>query len=225
MRCRGRLPRRPAAKLCAYIKLNGIGQPNYTLPPLISEKTISLYSGRLGSRPLHFIGIHISKITHICGGLRGRCPLRPLYMQLHYLIILIKAKPLSKFCWGLGLRPNRFPRRGKPTALGAKGGCDPTSLKLDGSHYSDLAIVCNVNSIPKLLPTERNWVGECFYKRQKSIPKHILQYQLVYPLLCQAVIQVFTHKLRLKELVIILQINLLHYILVPHILALQIVGG
>ncbi len=72
---------------------------------------------------------------------------------------------------------------------------------------------------------ERNWVGECFYKRQKSIPKHILQYQLVYPLLCQAVIQVLTHKLRLKELVIILQINLLHYILVPHILALQIVGG
>ena len=114
--------------------------------PLISEKTISLYSGRLGSRPLHFIGIHISKITHICGGLRGRCPLRPLYMQLHYLIILIKAKPLSKFCWGLGLRPNRFPRRGKPTALGAEAASAigwANAFISDKNQYPN--IFCNIN--------------------------------------------------------------------------------
>ncbi len=41
-----------------------------------------------------------------------------------------------------------------------RSGCDPTSLKWDGSHYSDLAIVCNVNNIPKLLPTERNGAGD-----------------------------------------------------------------
>ena len=28
---------------------------------------------------------------------------------------------------------------------------------LVGTHYSDLAIVCNVNNSPKLVPTGRNW--------------------------------------------------------------------
>ena len=63
---------------------------------------------------------------------------------------------------GLGRSPNRFPRRGKPTALGAEAGCDPTSLKLEGTHFSDLKIVCNVNNKPKFLLMERNRVGERF---------------------------------------------------------------
>ena len=48
------------------------------------------------------------------------------------------------------------------TALGEVG-CDPTSLKWDGSYYSGLHKVCNVNKNPKLLPTERNRVGDYFY--------------------------------------------------------------
>ena len=45
-------------------------------------------------------------------------------------------------------------------ALGKESGCDPTSLKWDGSYYSDLHKVCNVNNVPKLLPTERNGAGD-----------------------------------------------------------------
>ena len=30
-------------------------------------------------------------------------------------------------------------------------GCDPTSMMLVGTQYSDLVIVCNVNNKPKLL--------------------------------------------------------------------------
>ena len=50
-----------------------------------------------------------------------------------------------------------------PVALVEEEGCDPTSLKLEGSYYSDLHKVCNVNNKPKLLPTERNGTGERFY--------------------------------------------------------------
>ena len=45
-------------------------------------------------------------------------------------------------------------------ALGEEGGCDPTSLKLDGSYYFSLHSVCNVNNGPKLLQTERNGAGD-----------------------------------------------------------------
>ena len=48
----------------------------------------------------------------------------------------------------------------RPVALGEEGGCDPTSLKLDGSRYSELYKVGNVNNVPKLLPTKRNGAGD-----------------------------------------------------------------
>lgn len=61
---------------------------------------------------------------------------------------------------GFGAEHQSASLKGKMTALGAEAGCDPTSLKLGGTHYFDLYKVCNVNNSPKLLPTERNRVGE-----------------------------------------------------------------
>ena len=47
-----------------------------------------------------------------------------------------------------------------PALRSGRSGCDPTSLKWDGSYYSSLHKVCNVNNVPKLLLTERNRAGD-----------------------------------------------------------------
>ena len=93
------------------------------------------------------------------------------------LIILIKALPLKPLPSPYSATPSRggnvakafikillgvwggapigFPEGEKPTPPGS--GCDPTSLKLDGSKYSNLHKVCNVNNKPQLVPIGRNW--------------------------------------------------------------------
>ena len=85
--------------------------------------------------------------------LKRRC-LRTSVRSYDRLPCLLSA-PFAKgganhFYRGLGRSPNRFPRRGKPMPPGS--GCDPTSLKWDGSYYSGSHKVCNVNNKTKLLP-------------------------------------------------------------------------
>ena len=93
--------------------------------------------------------------------LKRRC-LRTSVRSYDRLPCLLSA-PFAKgganhFYRGLGRSPNRFPRRGKPMPPGS--GCDPTSLKWDGSYYSGSHKVCNVNNNPNLLQIERNRAGD-----------------------------------------------------------------
>ena len=61
----------------------------------------------------------------------------------------------QNFVGGLGREPQSVSTKGKNGGARGGGGCDPTSLKLDGLHYSNASIVCNVNNNPKLLLIER----------------------------------------------------------------------
>ena len=58
------------------------------------------------------------------------------------------AKAFIKILLRFGATPQSVSPKGKTENARGEGGCDPTSLKWDGSQYSDLHKVGNVNNKP-----------------------------------------------------------------------------